>query len=126
MTMSATKALAITLSEPSGFMTMYRYHNAMCETNVARYALEQVGKRPSRAREAALERLNLACGREAAYRDSMACMVIAASGYKVSRHQAVRAMNEESDALGEACWLAPIGKVRLIAMVSKLCSILNN
>jgi len=124
--MNATEALAITLSEPSGFMLMFRYDDAMAEMNRAMDALEQLyGKRPSKAREKACERLAMANGKVLALREALAYAVITTSGYTVTRHQAVRAMSDEHDAMAESCWLAPIGRVRMIAMATALCSIVN-
>lgn len=125
--MNATKALAITLSKPNGFMLMFRYDDAMSEMNRAMNALDQLcGKRPSKARERACERLAMAEGKVLALREALACMVVDASGYTVTRHNAVRAISDEQDAMAEACWLAPIGRVRMMALASRLCSILNN
>jgi hypothetical protein len=125
--MNATKALAITLSKPNGFMLMFRYDDAMNETSRAMDALDQLyGKRPSKARERACERLAMAEGKVLALREALACMVVDASGYRVTRHQAVRAISDEQDAMAESCWLAPAGKVRMMALVTELCSILNN
>lgn len=123
--MNATYALGTALSTPAGFMLMAKYDAAERETNVAKMALEQADKRPSRKRESVLERVNVAYGKECAYRDSMALMVVEASGYTVTRNKAIRAINEELDAMGEACWLAPIGRVKMLAMTNKLCSITN-
>lgn len=126
--MNATKALAITLSKPSGFMLMFRYDDAMSEFGRATAAIEATyeGKRPSKAREKACERLAMAEGKVLALREALACMVVDASGYKVTRHHALRAISDEQDAMAEACWLAPTGKVRMLALVTELCSILNN
>lgn len=121
--MDATYALGTTLKAPAGFMTMCRYDDAVRSANIAKDALDQTRKRPSRAREAALERLNIAYGKEMAYRDALANMVVDASGYTVARHDAIRAINDELDAMGEACWLAPVGRMRMLAMASTLCSI---
>lgn len=126
--MNATKALAITLSKPNGFMLMFKYDDAMSEMNVAMAAIEATyeGKRPSKAREKACERLAMAEGKVLALRDALACMVIDTSDYTVTRRQAVRAISDEHDAMAESCWLAPIGRVRMMALAYKLCSMLNN
>jgi hypothetical protein len=100
----------------------------MSELGRATAAIEATyeGKRPSKAREEACERRAMAEGKVLGLREALACMVVDASGYKVTRHQAVRAISDEQDAMAEACWLAPIGRVRMMAMASKLCTILNN
>lgn len=124
--MDATTALAIALSEPSGFTLMFKHDEEMAEMNRAMNALDaEYGKRPSKAREKACERLAMAEGKVLALREALAYMVISASGYTVGRHEAVRAISDEQDALGEACWLAPIGKVMTMNMARKLFFMFN-
>lgn len=118
------QALGKVLSTPTGAFLMHMYNDATTWENRAGFALEEVtGKRPTKKQIEWERHKSQYHGEHIAYRNALIAMVIDASGYKVTRRDAIRAINDEDEQMCEGCHLSPIGTVRMTSVSNDLASV---
>lgn len=108
------QALGKVLSTPTGSFLMYMYHDAKTWANRSRFALDEFhGKRPTKKKIEAQAHKSHHDGEEYAYRNTLAALVIDASGYKITRRDAIRAINDEDEQMRAGCTLTPIATLKM-------------